>query len=481
MLSLRLFLIVFVSFVCKEAMSGRPTVEWPIALTAVVGCVMGFGLLSKSAALFLIKPHSASVLAGQPVIHASVYQFREARAVIEWCWLVALPPLLHCSQWARWSNHWIEMGMPHVLGAAMILGPTLVLMALLELSSAQLDQAVGGGQKTVAQYWQQRLRLGDFVHLCAAVLPVLVITGSNDLLTYLLPNTTDSGWIAAVSVTLGIAVVGVGYPHFYAATCGVRPVDAGPLQQIIEQWARRLGLRGMRAVIVPSGGRWCGAAVVGIVPGQRFLWLGDGLLSRLTDSQLDMVILHELAHLRRRHFWWRVLPVVCAGLVPVALLAAQSAVGTDVAGSAWPGAIGALLVAGLVLVVGLGWSARWCELDADRQACRYAAQWASWADGSRSAACQAMQTALRAVMSDAGSQRATWLHPGLGQRIDNLARFASADRSFPKDAGRETGENLGGERPTAAGEGPITATHALPGSPDGSGDGAGCRMAGPMR
>ncbi|RMF38192.1 MAG: hypothetical protein D6753_16130, partial [Planctomycetota bacterium] len=244
MLSLRLFLMVFVSFVCKEAMSAAPTLAWPSALAAVAGCVLGFGLLSKSAAIFLIKPYAAQVLAGHAAAHAPLYQFRQARRLIEWSWLVCLPPLLYASQWAQWSNRAIELGMPSAAAALMIVAPTLVLVVLLELSSAQLDHAVGGseGGRSITQIWAQRLRLGDFIHLAAAVLPVLVITGSNDLLSRFWPQAPPA-WIAAASVAIGISVVALGYPSFFARTSGGQAVDSGPLCQRIHQYARQLGLR----------------------------------------------------------------------------------------------------------------------------------------------------------------------------------------------------------------------------------------------
>ncbi|RMF39079.1 MAG: hypothetical protein D6753_14610, partial [Planctomycetota bacterium] len=117
---------------------------------------------------------------------------------------------------------------------------------------------------------------------------------------------------------------------------------------------------------------------------------------------------------------WRILPVVWAGLVPAAMLCFLPAPTSDSVG--WTSGIGALVVAGVVLVVGLGWSARWCELDADRQACRYAQQLCAWAADSPVAAQHALQSALRSLMTEPASQRATWLHPGLNQRLENLSR-----------------------------------------------------------
>ncbi len=110
------------------------------------------------------------------------------------------------------------------------------------------------------------------------------------------------------------------------------------------------------------------AMVVGWLPPLRCLVLSDALLQKLNDDQLRMVILHEIAHVRRWHVWLRFVPVM-VGTVGLSLwfqpstyaIILQSVPGYAISMHALA------TVAGIVaLVCWISSIAKWTELDADR-------------------------------------------------------------------------------------------------------------------
>jgi Zn-dependent protease with chaperone function len=170
-------------------------------------------------------------------------------------------------------------------------------------------------------------------------------------------------------------------------------------------------------MLIPSQDRWVGAAIVGWIPGFRRLWIGDGLLRQLTEQQLDMVILHELAHVSRWHFLWRVSPALLAALA-AALIWSVWPVETITLVTREMAAAG---VAGSLLLMCLGPVARRCELDADRQAVLLATQHCEWVDGRVGLAASEMGAALISLLQPTpAAAQATWLHPSLAQRLRNL-------------------------------------------------------------
>ncbi|MCY2976579.1 MAG: M48 family metalloprotease [Planctomycetota bacterium] len=110
------------------------------------------------------------------------------------------------------------------------------------------------------------------------------------------------------------------------------------------------------------------AMVVGWLPPLRCLVLSDALLQKLNNDQLRMVILHEVAHVRRGHVWLRFVPVM-VGTVGLSLwfqpstyaIILQSVPGYAI----WTHAL-ATLGGILALVCWISSVAKWTELDADR-------------------------------------------------------------------------------------------------------------------
>jgi Zn-dependent protease with chaperone function len=141
------------------------------------------------------------------------------------------------------------------------------------------------------------------------------------------------------------------------------------------------------------------------------------LLERLTPQQVDMVVMHELAHVIGRHFLWRVFPMLWAVGVVVLF------------GFFWPateelklvGTLSSSIVACVVMLMGMSAMAHHCELAADSSACLLAEKACDWARENPSQAHLELAAALIQLLRDCPqAASASWLHPSLLQRLKNL-------------------------------------------------------------
>jgi Zn-dependent protease with chaperone function len=147
----------------------------------------------------------------------------------------------------------------------------------------------------------------------------------------------------------------------------------------------------------------------------RKLLLTDALLQILTDRELEMVVLHELAHCIRHHAWIRLLPTL--GTIGLLLIAMQFASGALLS-------LICVVLFGVFLVglVGVCW---WTEFDADRIAVKlgntrdkaiYGQNTILNSEGiGRSA--DDLILALRKIYGERNLRRSSWMHPSCERRM----------------------------------------------------------------
>ena len=86
---------------------------------------------------------------------------------------------------------------------------------------------------------------------------------------------------------------------------GCVPFPKGPLRNLIEDFLKRTNVSCKEILIWPmSGGRSCTAAVLGLVPGFRYILFTPCLVKHLLPQEIEAVLSHEVAHLRHRHLLW---------------------------------------------------------------------------------------------------------------------------------------------------------------------------------
>ncbi len=86
---------------------------------------------------------------------------------------------------------------------------------------------------------------------------------------------------------------------------GCVPFPKGQLRSLIEDFLKRTNVSCKEILIWPmSGGRSCTAAVLGLVPGFRYILFTPCLVKHLLPQEIEAVLSHEVAHLRHRHLLW---------------------------------------------------------------------------------------------------------------------------------------------------------------------------------
>lgn len=427
MVSLRIFSLVMVTLGCRELAADEVPELWLAPWLSSSGVVLGFGLLFKFSVLNILAGNTAQDgmvgIIGVSGREWSCRRMHRVRNRVELAWIAALPAALLSTGLGQNLNALENAGMSQAIVMLAWFLPTMAFVLLLELTAAQFDElttpdSAPAAGLSWAAHLRLRLRLGDFASLLTCVLPVAVIGLGADIADQFV--TTQAAYAALATATL-VALVGMllSFPSLLSRWMGTKALPEQPLRERIEGMSRKLGLQDVDIQIVPSHGRWVGAAIVGWIPGFRKLWLGDALIERLTEHQLDMVVMHELAHVDRKHCWWRALPLLWAA-ASVGLL---WLLWPMVAESEPVRNLVAAVVASVVLLMGMGRTARACELDADRHACTLAERVCGWANGQPSVAAAQLGSALATLVDDFSTpDRATWLHPSLRQRLTNLNR-----------------------------------------------------------
>ena len=165
--------------------------------------------------------------------------------------------------------------------------------------------------------------------------------------------------------------------------------------------------------------------IVGFIPSFRTLLISDRLMNELPRPQLAMVVLHEVAHLKRFHVPLRMLSIVPAWLLGGLI--------TRIAeGHSWAIAAGSGVSIAMTLVI-LRLAATRTEFDADLQACNMAvrvSQLVKDVPSTYDEASRAMEEALRRITLESHSARkASWLHPSVSQRIAALKHRTNLEES----------------------------------------------------
>lgn len=86
----------------------------------------------------------------------------------------------------------------------------------------------------------------------------------------------------------------------------------GELRDSIVELCRAAGVRVRELLVWRTGGTMLNGAVIGLIPGARYILLTDALLEQLTPGQVRAVAAHEIAHVRRRHMLWLGLAVLAS-------------------------------------------------------------------------------------------------------------------------------------------------------------------------
>ncbi len=388
------------SLPAMEGAIGRP-------LAATIGMVAGWTLLCHVGARLLAR----QVVIDRVQPHVAARGLERQLELFRW---LGLAVALFCLA---------GFGLARVLDATPLLCDSMFLKAVVLLAPGVMLGAANGSAENLfgilLGYTERSLR-GHLQTVWLAfrggaawlIAPVLLLLGAVDLIR-LLPLTSEATTLLT-AVTLLVAVP-LGIPVLVRFLFKTAPLDL-EMAAWIDQLFAAAGMRSVQAVRWDTGGRGFNAMVAGMVAPLRTLLISDRILDEMPRPQLAMVLLHEAAHIRRRHVPLRMVLLLPAWGIAMLL--------TRILGeSDWAMTAGSVVGILLTMVI-LRFVAHRTELDADAHACRLAAEIApsvAAVPATEEAAAKALAAALTRVTRETPAAREpSWLHPGLADRLRSL-------------------------------------------------------------
>jgi Zn-dependent protease with chaperone function len=174
------------------------------------------------------------------------------------------------------------------------------------------------------------------------------------------------------------------------------------IRSIHELWMRVHGTS-PSVFLWPTNCRMSNAVIVNGLLHKKLL-LTDRLMLRFTPREIELIVLHELAHCIRRHGIVRLLPAV----VTIPLLAWAM---TTFTGTSLMLICSLLAIAFPLLLIATCW---WTEWDADKMAIELAIEHKGL---TRAEACDFYAQVIQKLYRDNGIRRSSWSHPSCEQRI----------------------------------------------------------------
>lgn len=250
--------------------------------------------------------------------------------------------------------------------------------------------------------------LAQFRHQMAIILaPLMLMLAWYELVGLWFASTGDD---AGAGVPLSASINAGGVPAlltvggagcvFLLAPVMVRHIwdtaalPDGELRTRLTRLCRQYRVRFREVLLWRTFGGMVNAAVMGMLAPLRYILLSDALLEHLPAEQVEAVMAHEVAHIRKRHLVWLLvlsgsamvlLQLVCGLTVSHAalVLAEQDALAfaRDVLTQPAVHQVTALTLAGVFWIAIFGWVSRQFERQADSFAVAHLARRRAWQNG----------------------------------------------------------------------------------------------------
>lgn len=249
--------------------------------------------------------------------------------------------------------------------------------------------------------------------------PLLAILAAQDVIVAVAPPdvVVKHSWLIHGTLLLGM-------PLWLRRMWRTSSLPIGPLRTRLLDTARTVRLRMRKLLVWSTDHQVANAAVVGFVPRLRYVYLSDRLLSLMDEDELEAVLLHEAAHVRRRHLLPRLLMLI----LPLAAWCAASTRWPQMQpllsgffasrgiSLKWQASLILPLAAAFYAAAAMGIVARLLEHDADL-----------WAAQRQPGQGHAMISALNKLAPlTPDSDLASWMHPSPSRRISFLRQAVAA-------------------------------------------------------
>ncbi|MEM9414153.1 MAG: M48 family metallopeptidase [Planctomycetota bacterium] len=291
--------------------------------------------------------------------------------------------------------------------------------------------------------------LGQLRHQVALLfVPLTIIAAWSESIALLGPDfdgplSQTQAMVLAPAGALGVFLLA---PLIIRYLWDTAPLPEGEIRDAMLSLCKRHKIKVRELLLWRTYGVLVNAAVMGMVGRLRFILLSDALLDQLSREEVEAVMAHEIAHVRKHHMFWMLLVLIVSlglgeQLVQYGLLAADQAISQN---GPWQIAgldaqamlrddqtqVVAIALVSFVLALGVfGWVSRRIERQADVFAARHMAQQSEQPERDAHGrvvfdafACHAMIGALQrvAALNHVPPKRKSWRHGSIRWRQDHL-------------------------------------------------------------
>jgi len=435
-MQLGLLVALVAAIIIAENSPEQPVTDAPLRLLLVLVCSVGVGLLAWAGSRTIARRMDRE--AGRPLQRLGRFAlFRQFHLAV---WLVAVGLSFYTLGWSQIVRFNWRLDQIVVIKDVVVLVPIWlpllfswaafyeVELAVHRATARQASTVDGSPDAEIASRSQfVWLHVRHYLGLC--ILPMLLLLACQDLLGLCAPawEESDGAWLVLL---VPVSALMLAFPYILSRVWSTSTLPDSPLRARLTTLTSRMGVRCRDFRVWRTNRQVLNAAVAGLLPSARYVFVTDALLMYLRDEEMEAVIAHELGHVRRRHLWLRVM-LVGLPLWVAANFQVFSPHLTELAdtwqSAAWssPGAVGHLLAVGCAFglaVLVLGHYSRLLEHDADL--CVF--------EAGQAETFIATIDRLSYLCNDQ-RQRATWLHPSTMSRVHLLERALSdprAARSF---------------------------------------------------
>lgn len=240
-------------------------------------------------------------------------------------WAVHLPNVLWAlgSLWLTCILGWSQLvigwiGQIDLASSFLILVPHIVALILTWIWTTASDRYRSQGiYSRVALLWARETwqHIGPRVqwYLLPIGLPLTIVLVARELLEQwptweTLPASHQVFWLSGGSMIFVVLAL----PIMLSRILPTRPLEPQSLEQELGSRAKTLGVSLSSVKCWDTRWSTANAMVMGWAPGTRNILLSDVLCVALNRAELEAVFLHEVGHIVRRHFWWKMAVVFFA-------------------------------------------------------------------------------------------------------------------------------------------------------------------------
>jgi STE24 endopeptidase len=266
------------------------------------------------------------------------------------------------------------------------------------------------------------------------LVPMLMILTLAEVIDAVMRMLDDYAWAATlgeVGTLVAAVMVVIAAPLLSRLVLDVTPLAEGPQRDGLVNVCQRHRVKIREILIWNTYGSMINAAVLGMIGRIRYVLLTDALMESMTPRQVEVVMAHEIGHVRRHHMPWLLVSLLAAitlGMLP--LLATRLVLAA--LDAALPGPVSVIVGSAAGVTAGLflfGWVSRRFERQADVFAVAHVAavdgNSSVFSDEAVDVTCETLERI--ASLNSVAATRSSWRHGSIAWRQAYLRSIAGSD------------------------------------------------------